>query len=1477
MTLIQMIERAMSIKPERGITYVLPDGDRVRQSYTDLYRQAACVWQQLRSRGVGRGDAVIVQLPSSQGQIELFWACVLGGAIPVLLPQVVGWVRDSEHKRKLLAIWEMLGKPVIAIEDKQEEIYAGLDRDAVMPGVRVVDVGALRSTVDMPRCEQPMAAASLEDLAFLQFSSGSTGMPKGVRLTHRNIWSNVRDIVAASHMDERDVFLSWMPYFHDMGIIGMHLVPLFLGVDQVKMEAASFALNPRKWLEEIASHSASIVSCPNFGLELVVNRVGETELSSLDLSSIRLLFNGAEPIQAETMRAFMAKLACAGFKAGAMYPVYGMAEASLAVTFGPPGRLPVTHVLSRSALIAEGVARPASANEVAVEYVDLGMPLPSIGLRIRDEQGLVCEDGRMGEIEIRGENVTDGYIGLGNVNAQAFTDDGWLRTGDLGFLRDGRLTVAGRLKELIIIHGRKVIANDVEEAVARLFDLPNATVCACPTALSAGQKEGLALFIAVRKRADRAEWLARIQDGASQYLGFHIDHVIPIAAVPKTSSGKKQRVKLAQMLRDGVFATEVAELLAWRQATLTDAGPLDETSSLIREKWAEVLHVPSPDIALDRPFMALGGDSVKAVRLLSLLESAFGHEFGYDLLMSCHTIGETARYVKARMVVEPASAVSGDVRRLPPAYEVSGKVAIIGYAHKFPGASGSNALWQLIAEGRQSIKQVDDSRWPGGDALWYMGVLEQVEMFDAAFFGIADSEAKWMDPQQRLTLEVAYEALEHAGYTGGRMPAARQVGVYVGASNNGYIDRVVAALKAGGHEPGPPPGLMAGNLINMIAARVAHHLDLKGPALTVDTACSSSLVALRLASEALLQGDCTMALAGGVNLMVTPTAHEWFRLAGALSPDGCCRPFDASANGMVPGEGLGVVVLKRLDKALADGDRIEAVIEGLEVNNDGKSIGIMAPNPQGQEALLRQTYAKAGVSPAQVDYIETHGTGTPLGDPIEFRSLGRVFKAQATSSPASAPTSAPHCALGSVKSNIGHLLAAAGIAGVIKVLLALKHGRIPPLANFHQANPMVPLNGSPFYMPTVLQDWPARDRPRYAAVSAFGFGGTNAHVVLSDAHVLRDPSGARRAGWQLLGLSARSDAELREMAARLSDFLLAHPDADLASLCHTVNLGRERFAQRQAFVVRSTQTLQESLRRFADDTDLVPGPALRKVALFLGGDAPAVLSLCRSLAVSIAAVRQGLGEVLAAVQHALPEAGGIRRLLLAGSLDGMQVAPDIEVGAAFVAEYVLARCLLDMGMRPAMLLAHGRGRIVAACLAQVCTVAAGVRIAMGQSGDEAGRGSAHGDDAKHEVMGGGLQAPRLPLYWMDRPNAPSDQAWLPSHWADSFEGSSAAFFHEVRDAIAAAGVDAVVSLGDDVGSDASSEANVAAKAWSSVFADVPDALRWWCAGRLDRHFMALVGQLWRSGLSMDLAALSNGESAILALPTYPFNRRSHWV
>ncbi|HEY3230464.1 MAG TPA: polyketide synthase, partial [Roseiflexaceae bacterium] len=423
-------------------------------------------------------------------------------------------------------------------------------------------------------------------------------------------------------------------------------------------------------------------------------------------------------------------------------------------------------------------------------------------------------------------------------------------------------------------------------------------------------------------------------------------------------------------------------------------------------------------------------------------------------------------------------------------------VAVIGVGCRFPGASSPEAFWQLLSNGIDAITEVPPDRWDI-DALFdtnpdargkmvsrWSGFLDCVDQFDAAFFGITPREAIRMDPQQRLLLETAWEALEDAALDTGRL-AGTSAGVFVGVGSSDYarfqfgdLDRIDAYAGSG-------------NAHSIVPNRLSYLLDLRGPSVAVDTACSSSLVATHLALQSLRSAECDLALVGGVNLILSPEASITFSKAHMLAPDGRCKTFDARADGYVRGEGCGVVVLKRLSDALRDGDPIHALLRGSAVNQDGRSNGLTAPNLLAQQAVLRQALANAGVTPNQVGAIEAHGTGTPLGDPIEVEALSAVYGQPSDDQSAA-------CALGSVKTNIGHLEAAAGIAGLIKTVLSVERGIIPAQLHFQHLNPNISLHGTRLQIATEARAWPPGQR-RLAGVSSFGFGGTNAHVIVEQA------------------------------------------------------------------------------------------------------------------------------------------------------------------------------------------------------------------------------------------------------------------------------------------------------------------------------------------------------------------------------------------
>ncbi|MDH3601380.1 MAG: type I polyketide synthase, partial [Candidatus Tectomicrobia bacterium] len=516
-------------------------------------------------------------------------------------------------------------------------------------------------------------------------------------------------------------------------------------------------------------------------------------------------------------------------------------------------------------------------------------------------------------------------------------------------------------------------------------------------------------------------------------------------------------------------------------------------------------------------------------------------------------------------------------------------IAIIGMGCRFPGGVDTpQAFWQLLCEERDVIREVPADRFnvaelydpdpeaPGKMYMRYGGFLAQSDGFDAQFFRVSPREAHQMDPQQRLLLEVSWEALEHAGHPPDAL-AGTQTGVFVGVLSTDYAhlpgslaDRVDAY-----YYPGVNSSFLAG--------RLSYFLGLHGQSLVVDTACSSSLVAVHLACQSLRSGESDLALAGGVNLILSPEISMFLCKAGVMSPTGCCRAFDRDADGMVRGEGCGMVVLKRLTDALAAGDTVHAVIRGSAVNHDGASGGLTVPNPRAQELLYHTALHNARVEPHEVSYIEAHGTGTKLGDPVELHGLSRVF---CTGTARSQPLY-----IGSVKTNIGHSDSAAGIAGLIKTVLILQHGAIPPSLHFHCPNPEFAWEQTPLMVAHQRTPLPAREPSPIAGVNSFGLSGMNAHVVLEAA----PPRPLQREGKEverplhLLTLSAKTDAALHELAERYETNVATQPHLELADVCYTANTGRAHFPYRLSVVAASMADMRDRLRTLRQDSRRVPG------------------------------------------------------------------------------------------------------------------------------------------------------------------------------------------------------------------------------------------------------------------------------------------------
>ncbi len=646
-------------------------------------------------------------------------------------------------------------------------------------------------------------------------------------------------------------------------------------------------------------------------------------------------------------------------------------------------------------------------------------------------------------------------------------------------------------------------------------------------------------------------------------------------------------------------------------------------------------------------------------------------------------------------------------------------VAIIGMSARFPRSRNVREFWTRLMAGESLISSfseeelraagVEQRLLASRDYVRSGSTLEDADRFDAKFFGISRREAEIMDPQQRVFLECAWEALEHSGYTGD----GARVGVYAGVGMNTYFLQLLSnpalLASAGGYQ------LMLGNDKDFMATRVAYKMNLRGPAVVVQTACSTSLAAVHLACRGILEGECEMALAGGVSIPFPQGLGYPYIPGMILSPDGYCRPFDQDAKGTVPGRGAGIVVLKRLSQALLDDDCIYAVIRGSAWNNDGAAkVGYTAPSIEGQAAVIRAAQLAAGVAANRIGYVEAHGTGTELGDPIEVAALTEVFE--------EGKAATGSCVLGAVKANMGHADVAAGVAGLIKASLAIHAGVIPPTPNFRQANPGLALEKGPFVVSASRMSWPelgASEGERWAGVSSFGIGGTNVHVVLSGAPLrpALPPNGLADRKLRIFPLSARTPAALEKARRQLAEYLESDPAIDLSAVASTLQTGRRAFEHRSAVLAKDAVELQAKLR----EPSKAVGPdqsIVRDIVFLFPGQGQQFIGMAAGLYRADASFRKIIDRGVELVKDEFD----IDLLSIVAGTDAIPELTDkalkerskdtsVAQPALFLVEYALAERWRALGVEPAALLGHSLGELVAAAVAGVFSFEDALRLA----------------------------------------------------------------------------------------------------------------------------------------------------------------------
>ncbi|KWX56762.1 type I polyketide synthase, partial [Mycobacterium sp. NAZ190054] len=850
-------------------------------------------------------------------------------------------------------------------------------------------------------------------------------------------------------------------------------------------------------------------------------------------------------------------------------------------------------------------------------------------------------------------------------------------------------------------------------------------------------------------RIDWARFLPLYQQTGRRAFLAEFEREVPDATPAPTPSGT---TPLVERLRNAPVQQ--------RKKLLTD---------YLRDAVAEITRVDAAEIREDAGFFDLGMDSLMAVELRRRIEQGVGQDIPATLAMDHPRLSDVADYLLGEVLGLAEQARTAPHPVAVTAARTDDPIAIVAVSCRFPGAPDPEAFWEVLAGGVDAIREVPEDRFdidefydPDPDAAGktytrFGGFLDGIDGFDPEFFGISPREAVWIEPQQRLMLETVWEGLERAGYAPAALRGSR-TGVFVGVAANEY-----AHLLSSESIDKIEPHFITGNALNAISGRVAFALGLEGPAVAVDTACSSALVAVHQACQALKSGDCDMALAGGVNVLLSPVTVVAASRARMLSPVGRCKTFDASADGYVRSEGCGILVLKRLGDAERDGDRICAVIPASAVNQDGASSGLTVPNGGAQQRLIGATLARAGLSGGDVDYLEAHGTGTPLGDPIEVQAAAAAY--------GGARDADRPLLLGSVKSNIGHLESASGAAGLIKVVLSLQHEMLPKSLHFESPNPHIPWDSLPVRVVDEATPWQTNGRPRRAGVSSFGFTGTNAHVLVEEAPSRPapgsdgEPDTPARQTAHVLPLSARSPEALTTLAQRYDAWLADHPDADLADVCLTAGTGRTHFEQRAALVVDSVAAARHGLTDLAQN-QLRPGVVRGEhthhptTAWLFTGQGSQYPGMARELFDTEPVFAETVMACAEAVEDILPV-----------PLTDVMFATDRETGgkagerlrhtsfaqpALFAVEMGLARLWQSWGIEPDVVLGHSVGQYAAACVAGVFSLADGARL-MAERGRmfgslaEGGRMVAVFTDAKLVEQAAG-EFPRVSVGAYNGPN-----------------------------------------------------------------------------------------------------------------------------
>lgn len=1250
--LAQLFEKQCELTPDR--TAVVFNGISV--SYRDLNANANKVAGFLISKGIGPDQLVGI---SADRSVEL-----VTGILGILKSGAAYVPFDPAYPADRISYMvKQSGISIMLTQTDFNDLFSG-------NGISICDIKELIESDSYSNIANLVSSIQPEHLAYVLFTSGSTGMPKGVAMVQKALVNLIHWQNKLTNLGSPARTLQFAPVSFDVSF--QELFTTWTSGGTLYLISDEMRLNAIRLLEFISEHKIERLFLPFIALqhlaEVAVN-------GKMFPNCLKDIITAGEQLQiTRAIHQFFSKLP----------------ECKLHNHYGPTE----THVVT--ALTLKGTP------DQWPPLPPIGTPVSNTRIFILNSQMMPVEQGEEGEIYVEGEALARGYINRADLTAERFLDNvisGYgtiYKTGDLGrYLPDGVIEYLGRADNQVKIRGYRIEPGEVEIAISKNPGIAQVAVAVREDI--PGDKRLVAYMV------NAAGSNVTLQDIRKTISANLPEYMMPSAFVflnelPKTPSGKTDRKALPKPdeSRPDIGTVYTA--------------PSSPDEQLIASLWSRLLHIDK--IGTNDNFFDLGGNSLLALQSIAILRQEHGldipvvklyqHPSIKGLLLSLGGKNESLSALDAAKLRYASADNTGNAS----SKTVEDGIAIIGMSGRFPGAANVEEMWKNLLDGKETTAFFNDNEidpWidpqikSDPSYVKARGIISDADQFDAPFFGVNPRLAELMDPQQRVFMEVCWEALENAGYHPKKYKGL--IGVYAGMGNNTYYLNNVLHHKDAIEKVGPFQ-VMVANEKDYIATRISHVMNLTGPGLSIHTACSTSLTAIATACQSLWNRQCDMAISGGIAITSPVNSGHLYQEGGMFSEDGHTRSFDAGARGTVFSDGTGVVILKRYADAVNDGDQIYAVIRGVGVNNDGsEKASFTAPSVEGQANAIAAAQAHANVTPDSISYIETHGTATPLGDPIEVEALTLAFRGGTDKK--------QFCAIGSVKSNFGHLTAAAGVAGLIKTALALHHKVIPASINYSIPNPSINFEESPFYVNDKLTPWNSDQHPRRAGVSSFGVGGTNVHLVLEEAPE-QHASGPSRPKHLLL-LSTKGKENLETALNQLADHLKTHPSVDPADVAYTLQTGRAGFNNRRYVVCDDVNdaVLQLQAKNPARSSGRTLESMASGVAFMFPGQGSQYVGMGSNLYRDEIVFREAVDRCCDLLNDHLDI--DLRTVLYPAKGEESKAAELLQQTqytqpSLFTIGYALAKLWESWGIQPSALTGHSIGEFAAACIAGVMSL-----------------------------------------------------------------------------------------------------------------------------------------------------------------------------